>query len=191
MNHVFLSKGNIKGKVMNVSLRPEIDCGNCEFCKDKCYAKKAYRLRPQVRYAWDNNSEAFRSSPFEACESVIEQLVFSKPQKLFRIHVAGDFLNQHHVAAWSMVADQFPKTKFLAFTKMFELDFTTIPKNMKVIYSMWPGMPDENVPEGPRAWVQDGTEIRIPNNAIKCNKLCHECGKCWNLRTRHVQFNIH
>ncbi|TFG95443.1 hypothetical protein E4H12_13240 [Candidatus Thorarchaeota archaeon] len=191
MNHIILSKGNIKGKVVNVSLRPVEDCGNCEYCKDKCYAKKVYKLRPVVRYAWDNNSDAFNADPFGACESIIEQLYISKPIKLFRIHVSGDFLNQEHLDSWNIVADQFPQTKFLAFTKMFDLDYSAIKKNIQIVYSMWPGMPDDNVPDGPRAWVQDGTETRMPDNAIECDGQCHQCAKCWNLRTRDIVFKIH
>ncbi|MBW2006403.1 MAG: hypothetical protein JRI72_17775 [Deltaproteobacteria bacterium] len=175
-----ISNSNSKlGKIPNISLIPVKDCGNCESCRSDCYALKAWKQYPNVRKAWKINSKAFRSDCFDAIEPIIEFCLKKKP-RFFRIHVAGDFLDQDHIESWVKAAILCPETKFLAFTKMHHLNYADLPENMTVIMSQWPGMPvfGEN---GGRAWVQDGTETRIPEDAIECPGKCDDCGMCWNL----------
>jgi hypothetical protein len=62
------------------------------------------------------------------------------------------------------VARAFPGIQFLAFTKMHHLDYSSAPKNLTVVFSMFPGMPKPKA-NMPIAWVQDGTEKRIPESA--------------------------
>ena len=193
MKNVKLSGGNQKvGKCPNVSLIPIKDCGNCSECRDTCYAMKAWRQYPDTRKAWSHNSKLFRSDPFAAIQTVVNQLRKKRKLPFVRIHVAGDFLNQDHVEAWALCATEFPGTKFLAFTKMHELNYDVMPSNVSIVFSQWPGMPD-NAPKGPRAWCQDGTETRIPDSAIHCPGSCEDCGMCWELPKlgRDVYFDIH
>jgi hypothetical protein len=74
-----------------------------------------------------------------------------------------------------------PSTIFLAFTKRYDLEYSEIPENLTIIFSMWPGVPD-TAPRGfPRAWMQDGTEDRVPDDALESPGICHNCGMCWQL----------
>ena len=189
-----VSNKNTKlGKIPNISLVPVADCGNCEACKSDCYALKAYRQYHSVRKAWKDNSKAFRRNMPKAFLE-LDTWFHSKrkPPRFFRIHVAGDFLNQEHVDRWVQFAQLWPNTKFLAFTKMHDLDYSSIPDNMVVVLSQWPTLP-ETTNGMPRAWVQDGYEDRIPYDAIECPGFCESCAMCWNLHKLGVDvyFNLH
>src|SRR5210317_1681177 len=94
---VKISPKNSKlGKIPNVSTIPVKDCGDCDHCRSDCYALKAWRQYPAVRKAWGNNSKAFRQDSAAAVAQVTDYLLKKKP-RFFRIHVAGDFLDQTHV----------------------------------------------------------------------------------------------
>jgi len=186
-----LSKGNTKlGKIWNISLIPIVDCKNCGSCKNKCYAKRAMRF-PNVRKARKNNSQIFRNNMTEAFQDIKKQLVKGKP-KYFRIHVAGDILNQQHLRGWIKLCKALPDIKFLMFTKRYELTYENIPNNLKIIFSMWTGLKDTCCKGFSRAWLQDGTEDRIPEDSINCAGHCTGCLKCWNLpANKDVVFDIH
>jgi len=184
-----ISPGNSKiGKIPNISLIPIKDCGNCSYCKDKCYAMKAYRQYPGVRNAWGINSKAFRKDPWEA-SILIGKYIEKHKSKYFRIHVAGDFLNQDHVNAMLSLCRILDHTQFMANTKMFGLDYSDKPDNLKLRFSMWPGQP---IPDSslPKAWLDDGTDKRIPKTAIECSGNCDNCLICY-LTQQDVVFKIH
>lgn len=186
---IHISKGNSKvGKIPNISLIPVRDCGNCSACKDKCYALKAWVQYPGVRKAWGDNSEAFREFPLASCA---EAYTYIKKHNVpyFRIHVAGDFLNQRHLDSWGIIGFLTPDTQYMVNTKMFDLDYTLLPKNIHVRFSMWPGQP---IPEStlPKAWLDDGTDTRIPQDAIECSGYCDSCLECY-LGDKDVVFKLH
>lgn len=188
-----ISLGNSKfPHTPNFSNRPIYDCANCKYCAPTCYALKAYKQYPIVKKAWDKNSKAIRGENYGKLYNEISDFLIRRNPSLFRIHVAGDFINQGNLELWAMIANDFPHTKFLAFTKCFDLDFSDLPPNLQIIFSMYPNQPDD-APSGPRAWVQDGSEDRIPENAIECGGLCENCGMCWELSSikRDVFFHIH
>lgn len=184
---VKISPKNSKlGNIPNISTIPIKDCGNCEACRHDCYALKAWRQYPTTRAAWKHNSKAFRADVYAACDSVYQQLnqTINQP-RFFRIHVAGDFLNQDHVNAWAGVAAKLPDIKFLAFTKMHDLDYSSIPENLQIVFSMFPL---NKLPENgkiAKAWVKNdksgNIETRIPDDAIECPGHCDTCGACWSL----------
>jgi hypothetical protein len=65
--------------------------------------------------------------------------------------------------------------------------------NLAVIFSAWPGVRIHN-PHGHRiAWMQDGTEYRVPKDAVRCPGNCEECGICFRLPKlgRDVVFHKH
>ena len=191
-----ISPGNSKlgTAIPNVSMAPGRDCGNCKHCLKSCYALKAYRQYPATKAAWNHNGDAFRDDPAASAQFVSDWIARKRTApKFFRIHVSGDFLGQEHVDAWVQVASEHPATKFLAFTKMGHLDFSAAPSNLAVIYSQWPGMPLNGPADAPKAWMQDGTETRMPADAINCPGNCETCGMCWALPElgRDVYFDQH
>jgi hypothetical protein len=134
-------------------------------------------MYPSVKDAWTANGLGFRADMTEAFKQVDKYLIKKAP-RLFRIHIAGDFLNQAHVDGWRAIAKKHTGTQFLAFTKMHSLNYSKLPNNFTVIFSMFPAMP---MPDSkmPIAWMQDGTEDRIPKRAIKCSGTCDSCGVCF------------
>lgn len=187
-----VSKGNTKVPYGNVSLPPIKSCGNCKGCRTKCYALKSYRMYPSVRKSWDENLTLARQKPSEYFNMVRDYLA-KKPHRFFRWHVSGDILNQRYLGEMFRIALEFPNVRFLAFTKMYHLDYTDKPANITIVFSAWPGQPIENKWNFPVSWVQDGTETRIPDNAMECPGNCGNCGACWELPKlgRDVFFHIH
>ena len=192
MELIQISKGNAKlGNIPNISMRPGTDCGNCKFCYESCYARKAYRMYPQTKAGWTKNGELAKRDPGTYFK-LVRRFLNKKSPSFFRWHVSGDILNQAYADEMIRIAWDYPETKFLAFTKMHHLRFVALPSNLSIVLSMWPGMPE---PEStlPKAWMQDGSETRVPADAIECPGNCETCGMCWALPTlgRDVVFEEH
>lgn len=182
------------GNTPNISTMPGLDCGKDIPCRKECYAAKFLSgFRPSVRKAWNENSVMQRNHPGEYFREIATYLEKRKP-KWFRIHVAGDFIDQYTLSEWMRIAGCYPKTRFLAFTKRFDLDYGSIPKNFMVRASMWPGWD----PPGLRTfleqgwsffWMQDKlkSETRIPwRTAFECPGACENCRACWSKVPRNV-----
>lgn len=190
-----VSDDNSKGVGPNISLIPIKDCANCSLCKKKCYALKSWRRFAGTRKAWSENSRMAHNKRDNYFHMVWEYLLKKWPAT-FRWHVAGDILDQDYYDRMVYLAEEFTQTKFLCFTKRFDLNFDRRPDNLAMVFSRWPG--DERTavrPERlPNSWVQDGTETRIPEGAIKCTGRCDQCFMCWHIKAGkdgHVYFNIH
>ena len=192
MKTVKISEGNSKtGKISSVSMTPVKSCGNCGSCKSKCYVLKYYKQYPNVRKAYDSNYELamnYRAKYFIQ----IAQYLRKKGPKYFRFHISGDILDQMYLNSMISTAKNYPKTRFLCFTKMHSLEFKNMPDNLTVVLSMFPSM-DKPKHRLPIAWYQDNTESRVPENAIHCPGNCETCGMCWELpkMNRDVVFNAH
>lgn len=196
INGFYFSPGNTKiGKIWNFSLPPikacpaGVPCGSTK----KCYALKAYRQYENVREAWDKNlqlltAEAGHSMLFGAAW----ELLYKYQPKYFRIHVAGDFINQRNVHTWFDLANCFPRTKFRAFTKMYDLDYSRRPSNLSIGFSMWPGYgtPKRGIPS---AWLydKDNVDTRIPKGTFKCPGSCVRCHFCFQNNGKDVVFVKH
>jgi hypothetical protein len=157
---------------------------------------KAWKQYPNVRAAWTHNSEQWKSDPLGSAKNIVAQLRAKKSLKYFRIHVAGDFMNQTHLDMWSYIAGRLPSVKFRAFTKRFDLNYGFCPQNLIIGFSIWPGckdMPPKMYDDTHfKAWVQDGTEKRIPKNARECKDDCSVCKYCWEQDAKDdIYFKLH
>jgi hypothetical protein len=195
---VSISQGNRKlGCVMNISMTPGRSCPQGVPCSSQCYALKALRLYPATRKAWRRNELIARHEPESYFSQIAAQVAQAKP-RLFRWHVAGDILGSSYLRGMCQIAAANPATHFLAFSKAFEIvnryeDHMVIPSNLVIVFSAWPGMSFSN-PHGHRvAWMQDGTETRVPEDAIRCPGNCESCGMCYELERlgRDVVFFRH
>ena len=195
--HVSISKGNRKlGGVMNISTTPRRCCPEGVPCASEgCYAWKAYRLYPATRKAWTRNERIAKRDPDSYFAQIAARVARDRP-RLFRWHVAGDILSTGYLRGMCRIANENPRTHFLVFTKAFEIvnryeDREAIPSNLVIIFSAWPGMTFDN-PHGHRvAWMQDGTETRVPENAIRCPGNCETCGLCYALPRLAVDVVFH
>jgi hypothetical protein len=188
-----ISYGNSKiGRIPNTSVRPVIDCARNVPCREKCYALKSWKMYPNVKVAWSANANLWKLDYVKAADSIVDQLhKMRKPPRYFRVHVAGDFMNQLHLNCWKYIALMCPQTTFMAFTKKFNLSYAGLPNNLVIRASMWPGWEDKAPKRMSRGWVQDGTEGRIPNGAIECKGSCDVCHVCWDKPKQDVWFKIH
>lgn len=191
---IHISTGNVKlGRIPNISLPPVLSCRPGVPCADLCYAQKAWRMYAGTRQAWSENLAMYQEDP-QKYFTQIQHWMQKKNPRFFRWHVAGDIPDQQYWHMLRALCTEVPDTKFLLFTKRFELDFEGYPiPNLSVVLSMWPGM--SNPPELllPRAWCQDGSETRVPADALECPGNCATCAMCWNLKEieRDVVFQIH
>ena len=191
MGKATISHGNGKiGDVPNVSLLPIASCPKGIPCAKDCYDCKASRIYPTVKAARKRNWTAARRSADAYFAGIREYLAKYTP-KYFRWHVGGDIPSQDYYREMCAIAREFPETHFLAFTKNHGLDFRGRPGNLNVVLSMWPQWGNSKK-RMPRAWMQDGTETRIPESAIQCSGHCDTCGICWHLKPgRDVWFAKH
>jgi hypothetical protein len=203
---VHISSGNSKlGKhIPNISLPPGHTCVKGVPCAaSACYAHKAWVQYPNVRKAWTENLIHFMMEPDNYFADIQRYLWKHKPKR-FRWHVAGDIPNQAYLNYMGVLARLNRLTNFLCFTKRYELSYSKLPKNLSIVISAWPGYAIINVPWTaecytdpggflPIAWCQDGSETRIPQNAIACPGSCDACNLCWVLRGmgKHVWFHKH
>ncbi len=180
MEQISISPGNRKvGDVPSISLPLITTCAHDVPCARTCYAwRKCYHLTPQVRGAWDRNWRIWQADPVAFERMVCGSLTFSAPF-WFRWHIGGDIPDRKYLAMMVRVARQFPNTRFLAFTKRHGwLKGLDKPSNLALVASMWPGWGEP--PAGaPVAWMQDGTETRIPAGTSQCPGYCPDCGICW------------
>lgn len=187
-----ISKGNSKlGKIPNISLVPVKDCGNCSGCKTDCYALKSYKQYPNVRAAWQQNSTMHKLS-LESTNYHIRKWFDKNKPEYFRIHVAGDFLNQEHVDMWVKIAEDYRDTKFLAFTKMGNLTYMGTPPNLSIIASQWPGM-NNNLHYLRYAGLEkDKKFMAWSTPKYNCPGSCTTCKVCWDTEDiRDIIFKKH
>ena len=193
-------RGNSKlGTLPNVSLLPIETCPLNKYCRDACYAVKFTKVYPSVKKAWSDNTNLARNDMEAFFDGIREALDGLKPE-FFRLHVSGDFFSQEYFNAWCQLASEYPDTKFLAFTKALGFVRGSIPDNLEIVLSVFPGMriPSrlDGFPIAAAGQVGDYTEskhVERIGDAMTCPGLCETCGMCWNLSKigKDVRFSIH
>ncbi|SDP78217.1 hypothetical protein SAMN05660330_04093 [Desulforhopalus singaporensis] len=168
------------GRIPAVSLPPVTVCAPDVPCSEECYALKSYRMYPNVRQAWNHNFDLLISDR-DKYFSDIEAYLNWKSPRYFRQHVSGDIRDQDYFKRMKSVARSFPGTSFLAFTKRYDLEFGNMPSNLNIVISMWTGETIPDTQDLPKAWMQDGSETKIPDVHFICTGLCDSCYKCWHL----------
>ena len=190
-------RGNAKtGEIPAWNLVPGVTCSGeaCAHCmKEGCYAIKnmiraGYDMeKNSVMKSWTENTALSKNHP-DLLEKELNLYFDSmNAPRFFRIHSAGDFFSVEYAMVWYRVAKNHPGTKFLAFTKQWDV-VRAVPfhelDNFSLVLSGWTGV---RIPEDLRslyrcAWCDDGTEDRIPADAIECPGHCDTCGMCWRLK---------
>jgi len=195
MNKLTISPGNMKVKFPIFNLPAQGTCpGSTPMCEEACYAMKAQRQYPDARESRERNLKLSKTKEFiKEVNAWFKSK--RKPVKYFRIHESGDFYDQEYLDKWIEIAKAQPKTKFLAYTKSFHLDFLKVPTNMIIYYSI---MPDSKrkIFFGHKAYACfEGHEEELPDNIFICGtkgKLCHKCMHCFmNKQDGDVYFKAH
>lgn len=195
-------RGNDKtGIIPCWNLLPVVSCAG--LCPG-CYAvKNVFRCgydvnKSSVLKAWTDNTILAKTDLEGLYEKLDEYFSSMAAPRYFRIHASGDFFSKAYAYMWFRIAQNHPETRFLAFTKQFN-NVRGIPfhklDNFSLVLSAWPGKP---IPEDLMelysvAWMQDGTEDRVPEKVFECPGNCQTCGACWTLAKegRDVCFHKH
>jgi hypothetical protein len=198
MQQIKISNGNIKlGGIPNLNLPPgpQYSCRKTDCkCYEDCYARKAWRQYPAVRTAWTSNWDLWNDDPQRFISDLTNYLKKKKPE-YFRWHSSGDIPDQSYADMIMDVAEYFPDTRFLVFTKNYGVLMDQVPDNLSVVYSRWPGIPfPSELMAQPQAHYTDGdiTTALKGTKSTQCPGSCSECKLCWNLHDGEaVMFHKH
>lgn len=202
---VTISSRNSKLGVLipSVNLPPIITCRKNAPCAKLCYGRRGNFTFPNVKQSAANNLHIYREDP-EKYFSQIEAY-FSNSLvlfKFFRWHGTGDIVDKRYFEGIVKIANNCPNTKFLCFTKKFEiineylLKGNTLPINLKVVFSAWDkDFLVDNPYDLPVTYVNfknTSNNPKIPDMAIPCTGRCYECQACWSLKNgQSVYFTQH
>lgn len=152
-----ISDGNNKiGHALNVSQPPIKTCGRCSHCMIYCYDVKTCVFRSDVIDARARNYvilQLARERYFQEIRGRLSRLRRKNP--MFRWHVGGEIPDAAYFAEMVQIARDFPRVKFWTYTKVHFIvneyvrtnggtRAAAIPRNLKIMFSEWDGMPMEN-----------------------------------------------
>jgi hypothetical protein len=105
----------------------------------RCYSASQEALYPNLRKQRWTNFDALRV--LRTSDRMAKGLAYAidqqlpRSQRIFRIHVGGDFFNQTYFNAWIMVAHKFPELLFYGYTKSVQFLVAAqgqIPRNLRL-----------------------------------------------------------
>lgn len=188
-----ISPRNSKIDTPNFSLPPIKTCRPNLPCFKDCYAAAICKRYKTAEKAWQSNLDLYESKPDQFFDELSNWLFLHKPER-FRAFVGGDFPSVDFWERYATTCANHPETKFLSFTKYYDLDFDIRPDNCQVVLSTWPKLSLPKRHDLPWAWLEG--DVRIPRDAyfLRCPGGCHAClHKCWDFIDEkvHVVFPKH
>lgn len=176
--------------------RADAPCAKCVAEGGGCYALKGnWRYACVQNRLWDN-LYAYRQNPKQFFDDIASQ---TRLFKFARWHSSGDIVDMEYLKGMCRVARKNKETKYLAFTKKFELvnEFlasgSKIPNNLKIVFSAWGEFIPENPYNLPMTFVEfNKTNVNkeanklIPTDAFPCGGKCDTCTACWQLKKGQV-----
>ena len=199
--HFSRNVSKLGGDIPSVSLPPILTCPAGIGCAKKCYARKGRFAFSKNKELLMNNLNVWRTDPQAFEQAVMNYSFFSA---FFRWHVAGDIPDASYLRMMVRVTEACRSTKFLAFTKQYELVNNHIrmngklPDNLTIVLSAWGDIIPQNPFNLPVAYIRfkSGNPVEIPSDARHCMKYCGECVmsgcSCWSLKEgQSVVFDEH
>lgn len=201
---ISLSNQKLGSFIPSVNLPPIITCRACAPCAKNCYACKGHFIYKNVKQSHADNLTAYRTNKDGYFQDVIDFLKNGLvTYKFFRWHSSGDIVDADYFAGVVKVAEICKDTRFLIFTKKFEIvnEFLEnnggeLPCNLSVVFSAWDK--DFDVPNPyalPVAYVDfkdKDKNAEIPVTAFRCKGNCENCLTCWNIhKGQATVFNQH
>lgn len=198
--HISYHVSKLGVDIPSVSLPVGGTCRPDAPCFRKCYARRGRFCFQRNKAHLQNNLEMWLVNP-EQYEYEVGIAAFF--HGYFRWHSAGDIPNTAYLDMMVRVAKDKPNTRFLAFTKKYELvngwldDNGTFPTNLTIVLSAWGSFVPENPHNLPLAYIRFRKEdTNIPAHARECPSYCGNCVatgmSCWDLKPGEaVVFNEH
>lgn len=188
---VHISHGNSKlgVDIPSVNLPVGASCREDAPCYKRCYARRGRFSFPHNKSLLDTNLQIWNDSPVNFERSI---LVAAFASKFFRWHATGDIPSKEYLEMMVRVANALPDTRFLCFTKKYELinsfidNGGALPKNLIIVFSAWGDWVPDNPHHLPMAYIhfKHAGELEIPN-AHKCPNYCGDCVmsgcSCWDM----------
>lgn len=195
---ISITNSKLGGQIPSINLPPIITCRHNAPCAHLCYARKGNFCYANVKKSHLDNLNHYLQNPESYFDSIIAYLNGLTTYRFFRWHSSGDIVDAQYLEGIIKVANKCPQTKFLVFTKQFEIvnnyfiershGLAILPKNLRIVFSMWDkefNKTVDNLFEFPTTWVRfkDGSvDDAIPETALPCVGKCYECVACWDLR---------
>ena len=194
---------NIKlgGKIPQLNMPMGASCRNDAPCflDGTCYCTKGNMAFPNVRNSHMNKMRLYLADPEAFFEQVDRELRIVEP-KYFRWHSSGDIVDIKYLSLMCWLARRHKGTRFLCFTKKFEMVNTYFdghkkPENLVVVLSNWGNWRVVNPHNFPESFVDFGRgDEGIPKFVYECPGRCEECDgqHCWHLQKgQSVAFHKH
>ena len=204
MAHVHISNVSKLGSdIPSVNLPPVTTCRSDAPCFKKCYARRGRLAFPRTKSLLERNYDLWRQDPIQFERDVI---IAAYPYRYFRWHCSGDIPDLQYLKMMIRVAEAIPDTKFLCFTKKYDLvngildSGIVIPQNLNIVFSAWGNFQMDNHHSLPVAYIRfknnSDQQTQIPASVFQCQNYCGSCvmtGKsCWDLgKNEAVCFNEH
>lgn len=192
IDHVHISYGISKlgVDIPSVSLPAGCTCRPDAPCFKKCYARRGRFCFQKNKAHLQNNLELWYCEP-EIFEEEITLSAFRS--RYFRWHSSGDIPDVKYLDMMVRIAQRLPRTRFLAFTKKYELinswitEHGKLPDNLTIVFSAWGDFLPENPYDLPVAYIRfRKEESEIPAHARECPSYCGNCVttgmSCWDLQ---------
>lgn len=200
--HISLTNSKLGDKIPSINLPPIITCRADAPCKKDCYACKGNFNYPSVKKSLSDNLKEFVEDNDKFFNDIIDY--FNNEDityKFARWHSSGDIVNDIYFNGMIRVASVCKDTKFLCFTKKFDIvnryinQGGKIPKNLHIVFSGWDkNFKIDNPYNLPTTYVEFKEKERncIPEFAIPCTASCKNCKACWALKEgQSVYFKKH
>lgn len=201
MAHISTGISKLGGAAISVGFTPIVTCRPGAPCCHDCYACKGRYRTPIVKQNLKENTQEWHDDPVGFTNDLRNATILAK---YFRWFHAGDIIDKPFLGMMFDLAEEVGSTRFLAFSKKFELVNNYLaqrrkPQNLVLALSAWG---DDFIPENPynlpMAYVRlPNKKCTIPAYAKECNGSCKYCilhlnGGCWNLKEGEaVVFNYH
>ena len=182
---------------------PTCVCREDAPCKAGCYANKGRQTMCNVQGAYYRNLRIYNDNPDGFFEQMYYKVKFSGLPKV-RIFDSGDFPDYDFIVRLCNLCERTPDTKYMAFTKKYELvneyldKHGKLPDNLNIIFSAWDKLWAVPNPHGLAVAYVDFNDKRLnpdwPNNAFVCPRRevsCSACGACWSKKLKAVVFHQH
>ena len=192
LEHVHISRGNSKlgSDIPSVNLPAGITCREDAPCYKKCYARKGRFSFPHIKDLNSINLRIWQEDPRQFERDI---MIAAFKAKYFRWHSSGDIPDAEYLDMMVRVAQRIPDTKFLCFTKKFELvnayveGAGDLPSNLHIVFSAWGDWLPENPYGFPMAYIHfKRSDMQLPSHARQCPKYCGDCVmtgcSCWDLK---------
>lgn len=198
--HISYHVSKLGVDIPSVSLPVGGTCRPDAPCFKKCYARRGRFCFQRNKVHLQNNLEMWLVNP-EQYEYEVGIAAFF--HGYFRWHSAGDIPNAAYLTMMVRVAKDKPNTRFLAFTKKYELVDEWLdangmfPANLTIVLSAWGSLLPENPHNLPIAYIRFRKENgNVPSRARECPSYCGNCVatgmSCWDLLPGEaVVFNEH